>query len=65
MGFLDRIKGLLGKHEDKIEDGLDMAADKAKDFVPDEHDDKVDMAADKAKELVDSLDGDDEEEAGA
>jgi len=65
MGFLDKIKGLLGKHEDKIEDGLDTAADKAKDLVPDEHDDKVDMAADKAKDLVDSLDGDDEEEAEA
>ena len=25
MGFLDKIKGLVGKNADKVEDGLDKA----------------------------------------
>ena len=36
-----------------------MAADKAKELVPDEHDDKVDLAAEKAKDLADKIDGED------
>lgn len=60
MGFLDTVKGLVGKNADKADDGLDKAGDLAKDHVPDEHDDKVDTAVDKAKEVVDDL----EAEAG-
>jgi uncharacterized protein YpmB len=59
MGILDKIKGLVGGNADKVEDGIDKAADVAKDKVGEEHADKVDMAADKAKDVVDSLDGDD------
>lgn len=61
MGWLSKAKNLVGKNADKIEDGIDMAADMAKDKLPDEHDDKVDMAADKAHDLLDKLDGDEEE----
>lgn len=57
MGILDKIKGLIGGNADKIEDGIDKAADVAKDKVGDDHADKVDMAADKAKDVVDGLDG--------
>ena len=52
MGFLDKVKGLVGQHDDKVDEGLDKAAELAKDHVPDEHDDKVDMAAEKAKDLL-------------
>lgn len=64
MGLFDKAKKLVGdnaeKIEDAVEDGIDMAADKAKDLVPDAHDDKVDMAAEKAKDLADKIDGDDD-----
>jgi MT0933-like antitoxin protein len=59
MGILDKIKGLVGGNADKVEDGIDKAADIAKDKVGEDNADKVDMAADKAKEVVDGLDGDD------
>ncbi|MDW3219929.1 MAG: antitoxin [Acidimicrobiales bacterium] len=56
MGILDKLKGLIGGNADKVEDGIDKAAEVIKDKVPDEHDDKVDMAVDKAKDVVDGLD---------
>jgi antitoxin protein of toxin-antitoxin system len=59
MGILDKIKGLVGGNADKVEDGIDKAADIAKDKVGEDNADKVDMAADKAKEVVDGLGGDD------
>ena len=61
MGWMDKAKGLVGKNADKIEDGIDKAAEMAKDHIPDEHDDKVDMAADKARDLVESLEDGEEE----
>ncbi len=64
MGILDKIKGLVGGNADKVEDGIDKAADLVKDKVGDEHADKVDMAAEKAKDVVDSLDGDDGDDSG-
>lgn len=60
MGILDKIKGLIGGNADKLDDGIDKAAELAKDKVPDAHDDKVDMAADKAKEVVEDLGGEEE-----
>jgi len=63
MGFLDKIKGLVGKNADKIEDGLDKAADTAKDKLADGHDDKVDSAVEKAKDVVENLEGDPEDES--
>ena len=59
MGILDKVKGLIGGNADKVEDGIDKAADLAKDKLGDDHDDKIDSAADKAKDLLDKVDGDD------
>ena len=58
MGILDKLKGMVGGNAAKVEDGIDKAADMAKDKVGDDHADKIDTAADKAKEVVDKLDGD-------
>ena len=63
MGFLDKIKGLVGQNADKVEDGLDKAADFAKDKLPDEHDGKVDSAVDAAKDMLDKVDGDEDSSA--
>lgn len=55
MGLMDKIKGLLGQHEDKVHDGIDKAADVANDKTGGDHADKIDAAADKAKDVVTDL----------
>ncbi len=60
MGILDKIKGLLGGNADKVEDGIDAAADAAKDRVGEDSADKVDSVADKAKDVADGPEADDE-----
>jgi hypothetical protein len=55
MGFMDKVKGLLGQHEDKVDDAIDKAADVADDKTGGEHTDKIDDAADTAKDVVDGL----------
>jgi hypothetical protein len=56
MGLLDKAKELLSSNKDKVEGGVDKAADLAKDKLPDEHDAKVDKAADAVKDQIDKLD---------
>jgi MT0933-like antitoxin protein len=57
MGILDKVKGLVGSNKEKVEGGIDKAADVAKSKLPDEHDPKVDKAADTLKGQIDKLDG--------
>lgn len=55
MGIEDmasQAKDLAGQHADKIEQGLDAAAEQVKKIVPDVHDDKVDQAVEAAKNLL-------------
>lgn len=61
MGILDKLKSLVGGNADKVEDGIDKAAEVAKEKVGEEHADKVDTAAEKAKDVVEDLAGDGEE----
>jgi hypothetical protein len=56
MGFLDTIKGLVGKNADKADDVIDKAADFADQKTGGKHSDKIDTAAEKAKQAVDKLD---------
>jgi hypothetical protein len=69
MGFLDKLKkstadvtdkarDLAAEHGDKIDDGIDKAADLADDKTGGKHTDKIDKAADTAKGLVDKVEGD-------
>ncbi len=66
MGFLDRFKGhtdelkdkaidLAAKNGDKIDAGLDKAADLANKATKDKFKDQIDAAADKAKDAADKL----------
>ena len=64
MGILDKVKSLIGGNADKVEDGIDKAADVATDKVGEEHADKVDQAADKAKDVVEDLAEEHEENQG-
>lgn len=69
MGFLDKFKGraeevkkkasgLAAEHGDKIDQGIDKAADMASKATKGKYDDKIDGAAGKAKNAVEDL-GDD------
>ncbi|HWV26655.1 MAG TPA: antitoxin [Aeromicrobium sp.] len=72
MGFLDRFKkqsgdlkdkaaDLAASQNDKIDAGIDKAADLASKATGGKYDEKIDAAADKAKEGLDKLaDGADE-----
>lgn len=56
MGLFDKVKGLAGKHGDKIEDGIDKAADVVEDKAGGKiGSDKIEDAAEKAKDAVDKL----------
>jgi hypothetical protein len=52
---MDSIKGLFGKHEDKIDDGIDKAADTADDKTGGKYTEHIDTAADKAHDVADDL----------
>ncbi len=56
MGIFDKAKDLISENEEKIVDGIEKAADLAKDKLPDQHDGKVDQAADKLQGLVKKID---------
>jgi hypothetical protein len=51
----DTAKDVVQGNEETIKQGVDTAADKAGDVVPDEHAGKVDQAAEKGKDAVDKL----------
>ena len=65
MGFLDKLKGTVGKavddHGDKIAQGIDKAADMADKKTGGKHHDKIGQATDKAKDALDKLDGKDDD----
>lgn len=50
-GLKDKALGLVHGHKDQVEEGVDKAADLAKDKVG--HDDQVDKAADFVKDNLD------------
>ncbi|MEV0698406.1 antitoxin [Saccharopolyspora sp. NPDC050389] len=49
--FKDRLRDLGKEHGDKIEQGLDKAAEAAKEKFG--HEDQIDKAAEKGKEFLD------------
>jgi hypothetical protein len=57
MGFLDKIRSLIGGNKDKAKQGIDTASDAVESKVGTEHAAKVDQAADAAKDAVDKLPG--------
>jgi len=65
MGLFDRFKrakdkagDLVDEHRDKIESGIDKAADVADDKTKGKYSDKIDKGADAARKGVDKLDRD-------
>lgn len=52
MGFLDKAKDLMGKHEEKIEGAIDKVAGLADDKTGGAHTDKIEKGVDAAKDFV-------------
>ena len=55
MGFLDKAKDALEEHGDKVDAGIDKAADIADEKTGGKYSDHIDTGADKAKEVLDGL----------
>jgi antitoxin protein of toxin-antitoxin system len=50
MGFMDKVKGMLGQHSDKVSRGIDKAADMADAKTKGKYSDKIRTGTQKAKE---------------
>ncbi|MEV8633192.1 antitoxin [Streptosporangium sp. NPDC051023] len=61
MSIFDKVKSMLGDHSTKAEElakqGVDQAAQAAKEKTGGKYDDQIDTAAAKAKEMADQIDG--------
>jgi hypothetical protein len=55
MGFMDRVKGLMGGHKDQVEQGIDKAAGIVDKKTGGSHHDQIASAAEKTKEETDKL----------
>jgi hypothetical protein len=49
MGFMDRAKDMAGRHDDKVDQGLDNAGEAAKGRLAG-HDEQIDSAVDQAQQ---------------
>ena len=54
MGILDKLKGLVSGKKPQVKQGIDTAADKIDDKLP-QHADKIQKGAEAAKDAVDKL----------
>ena len=55
MGFMYKAKGMFKGNQDKVNDGVDKAADLADDKTGGKYSDHIDTGAEKAKDVVDDL----------
>ena len=51
MGFLDKAKELLGKHDDKVDEALGKAGEAAKERFAG-HDEQIDQAVSQARQMT-------------
>lgn len=58
VGFMDKVKGMLGQHSDKLEGGIDKAGDAIDERTGGKHAAHVDKAQDAARDALRKLDGD-------
>lgn len=57
MGFLDKIRGQVGKHGDTIAGGLDKAAKKANEATKGKYAGQIDKGVTQAKKGIDNTRG--------
>jgi hypothetical protein len=58
MGFMDKVKGMLGQHGDKADQGVDKAADTADSRTGGKHSDQIRTGADRTKDSLRRTSGD-------
>lgn len=60
MGMMDKLKGMLGQHSDKVDEGITKAGDVADDKTGGKYTEQVDKAEDAARDALggESSDGD-------
>ena len=58
MGFMDKVKGMLGQHGDKVDQGIDRAGDAVDDKTGGKYAGHVDKGQEAAKDQMDKLQGD-------
>ncbi|HEV7712828.1 MAG TPA: antitoxin [Asanoa sp.] len=49
MGFMDRLKAMAGKHDDKVDQGMQKAGDKMDERTGGKHSDKIDKGVDEGQ----------------
>jgi MT0933-like antitoxin protein len=57
MGLMDKVRGMLGQHGDKVEQGIDKVGDVIDDKTGGKYAGQVDKAQDAAKDGIDKLTG--------
>jgi MT0933-like antitoxin protein len=55
MGFMDKVKGMLGQHSDKVTKGVDKAADMADSKTKGKYSDQIRTGTKKAKEQAEKM----------
>jgi hypothetical protein len=49
MGFMDKAKDAVNKHDDQVDKGLDKAGDQIDDRTGNKHSDQIDKGVDQAQ----------------
>ncbi|UNS99377.1 antitoxin [Streptomyces tubbatahanensis] len=55
MGFMDKVKGMLGQHGDKVQQGLDKAAKAADSRTKGKYSSQISSGTQKAKDAAQRL----------
>ena len=53
MGIFDKAKDLVNEHNDKVDQGIDKAADMIDQKTGGQHSSQIDQAAEQAKKAMD------------
>ncbi len=57
MGIFDKAKDLLNEHNDKVDQGIDKAAELIDQKTGGQHTEQIDQAAEQAKQAMDNNTG--------
>jgi hypothetical protein len=49
MGFMDKLKNLAGKHDDKVDQGMEKGGDKLDERTGGKHSDQIDKGVDEGQ----------------
>ena len=61
MSFMDKAKDVLRDHGDKVDEGVDKAAEMADEKTGNKYSDQINSGADKAREGLDRFTGGDDQ----